>query len=208
MMEIPLTRNATAIVDDEDYDRLMEHSWALNPEGQGYAVRKGSKRKGEPRTVAMHQEILRVPDGMQIDHINGNGLDNRKANLRPVDVQQNAFNRKKPEVLCTSKYKGVLKRKGKKNWTARIKFNDRHVELGGWYPTEEYAAAAYNFASRIFFGEYRRENPDVPELCLDDQFYLYLKCKRYIERYGWKVNTGTYNMFQHFEKGVVWMKSA
>ena len=82
MMEIPLTRNATAIVDDEDYDRLMEHAWELNPEGLGYAIRKGSKRRGEPRTVQMHREVLRVSEGMQIDHINGNGLDNRKQNLR------------------------------------------------------------------------------------------------------------------------------
>lgn len=206
MKEIPLTRNATTIVDDEDYDRLMEHSWALNPEGRGYAVRKGSKRRGEPRTVQMHKEILEVPEGVQVDHINGNSLDNRKVNLRPASVQQNAFNRKKPNVVCTSKYKGVFRRKNKKTWTARIKYNDRHVELGGGYPTEEYAAAAYNFASRIFFGKYRRENPDVPELCIEVQYALYLKCKRYMERYGWRLESGTYRWFQHIERGMVWRK--
>ena len=198
MKQIPITRGAVVIVDDDDYERINSRKWELNPEGCRYAVRKGSKRKGEPRTVQMHREILDAPPGVVIDHINGNGLDNRKCNLRFADTQKNAFNKKKARGKFTSKYKGVLKRKGKDTWTVRIKFNDRHIELGGHYKTEEYAAAIYNFASRIMFGEFRRENisDDIPELSLQEQVRIFYICDRYIERYGWYVDTETYRLFR------------
>lgn len=200
MKVIPLTRDKFAIVDDEDFERLMEHSWAWVPAcnsaiGQGYAVRKGSKRRGEPRTVQMHREILGVAQDVNVDHINCNGLDNRKRNLRLATTQQNAFNRAKPTVPCTSRYKGVLMRKNDNRWSARIKFNDRHVELGK-YLTEENAAAAYNFASRIFFGRYRRENENVEELSFADKKRIFETAERYINRYGWYVDTETYRSFK------------
>ena len=100
---------------------------------------------------------------------------------------------------CTSVYKGVFQRKKHVPygiWTARIKFNDKHVELGT-YPTEEMAAAAYNFASRIFFGEYRRENEGVEELPASTKQKLFEKAERYIERYGWYVDTEFYRSM-HF----------
>lgn len=195
MKEIPLTKGAVAIVDDEDYERISEHSWAINPMG-GYAVRKGNKNRGEPRTIQMHREILQAPAGLQIDHINGNTLDNRKENLRFADVQKNAFNRGKPAVSCTSIYKGVCKRKNRPNWKARIKYNDRHVELGT-YVDEAYAAAVYNFAAAIFFGDFRRENAgkDLPELSEQDKLAVFRKCDRAVQKHGWYVETETYRSF-------------
>lgn len=202
MKVIPLTRGKFTIVDDEDYDRLMEHSWAWVPStgsqsGEGYAVRKGSKRRGEPRTVQMHRDILdlKLEDKVMVDHINLNSLDNRKENLRLANVQQNGFNRPKPIMECTSRFKGVLRRKNATKWLARIKFNGRHVELGA-YDTEEKAAAIYNFASRIFFGRYRHENEGVEELSLPEQFRIFQKAEQYIERYGWYVDTETYRSFR------------
>lgn len=198
MREIELTRGKYAVVDDEDYERINSHSWAAvpNPYGGVYAVRKGSKRKGEPRTIQMHREILNAPKGSIIDHVNGDGLDNRKSNLRFANTQKNSFNRKKPNLDSTSRYKGVLQRKGSTNWIARIKFNNRHVELGT-YGDEAYAASVYNFASRIFFGEFRRENvgPEIPELSCIEQNRLFLQCQKYIERYGWYVDTKAYRSF-------------
>ncbi len=203
MKKIFLTRGKYALVDDEDYDRLMEHSWAWVPatsskSNKGYAVRKGSKRKGEPRTVQMHREILgiiRENDGVFVDHINLNSLDNRKVNLRLVGIQANSFNRPKPIMDCTSKYKGVMRRANQTKWTARIKFNGRHVELGS-YETEEIAASVYNFASRIFFGRYRHENEGVDELSLQEQLRIFSIAERYIERYGWYVDTEVYRSFR------------
>ena len=129
-----------------------------------------------------------------IDHINLDSLDNRKENLRFADTQKNAFNRAKPVMVCTSRYKGVFRRKHSNNWTARIKFNGRHVELGS-YNNEEKAAAVYNFASHIFFGRYRHENDNVRELTQVEQRQIYRRAKRYIEKYGWYVNTETYRSF-------------
>ena len=123
MKIIYLTRDKYTIVDDEDYERLMKHSWAWVPAtgsqaSEGYAVRKGSKKRGEPRTVQMHREILHAPKGTVIDHKNLNSLDNRKENLRYADVQTNSFNRRKPIMDSTSKYKGVLQRKNDTRWMA------------------------------------------------------------------------------------------
>ena len=202
MKTIKLTRGKFVIVDDEDYESLMEHSWAWVPstssnQNPGYAVRKGNKRRGEPRTVQMAREILDAPKGVMVDHINLNTLDNRKENLRFASCQQNGFNRPKPDMPCTSRFKGVLRRRNKTNWMARIKYNGRHVELGN-YESEETAAAAYNFASRIFFGRYRHENEGVEELPFHEKVRIYEIAERYIERYGWYVDTETYRSF-HYE---------
>lgn len=199
MKFIPLTLGKTAIVDDEDFERISLHRWAFNSQG-GYAVRKGCKRKGEPRTVQMHREILHAPKGCQIDHINGNGLDNRKANLRIADVQRNAFNRGKPNVPCSSQYKGVFRRKNKPSWYARIKYCDRHVELGA-YSSEALAAAIYNYAARIFFGEFRRENSsdEIPVLSVEDKQKVFKKCQRAAESHGWYINTDEYRLFDSRE---------
>ncbi|MCR5369982.1 MAG: HNH endonuclease [Clostridium sp.] len=201
MREIELSRGTTALVDDEDFERISLHSWALNPQGN-YAVRKGNRRRGEPRTVQMHREVLNPASGVQVDHINGNTLDNRKENLRLVDTQKNAFNRAKPNVPCTSVYKGVFRRKNKPNWQARIKYNDKHIELGT-YVKESYAAAVYNFAAAIFFGEYRRENvgAEIPSLADADKLAVYRKCKRAIQKHGWYVDTEAYRSF-HFKEAV------
>ncbi len=201
MKVIPLTRGKYTIVDDEDYDRLMEHSWAWAPatgslSSPGYAVRKGSKRRGEPRTVQMHREILHAPNNIMVDHVNLDSLDNRKGNLRYANCQENGFNRPKPIMDCTSIYKGVFQRKNHTRWAARIKFNGRHIELGE-FDKEETAAAAYNFASRIFFGQYRHENAGVDELSAKGKQRILQIAERYIEKYGWYVDTETYRSF-HF----------
>ena len=201
MKTIELTRGAVAIIDDEDYERLVGDSWELNRQGRGYGVRKGRKGRGEPRTVHMHRAVLNAPAGVQIDHINGNSLDNRKCNLRYADTQKNAFNRKKPNVPCSSKYKGVFRRKNRPSWYARIKYNDKHIELGV-YPDEDLAAAAYNFASKVMFGEFRRENTgaEIPELSLSQKRRIFDRCKRRAEQQGWHVDTKTYRSF-YFGKG-------
>lgn len=197
MKEIELTNGKVALVDDDDYEKLILHKWQLYPYGSCYAVRKGSKRIGEPRTVRMHREIMNAPKGIQVDHINGNGLDNRKSNLRFANTQQNAFNKEKRNINCTSKYKGVLQRKGSSTWIVRIKFNNRQFHLGS-YKSETYAAAVYNVASRIMFGVYCRENQgkEIPVLSNQEEYLVFLKCDRFITKYGLCINTITYNDFK------------
>lgn len=160
MRTIELTQGKEVKVDKEDYDVLSKFNWSYTSP-DGYAVRKGRRNTDEPRTVHMHRVIMKAKPEQQLDHINGDKLDNRKANLRFATTQENSFNRKKPDVDCTSQYKGVLKRKKAKSWEARIKFNDRALHLGS-YRNEIEGAMAYNEAAKIMFGEFARLN-DVYE---------------------------------------------
>ncbi|WP_346866645.1 MULTISPECIES: HNH endonuclease [unclassified Clostridium] len=156
MKEIKITQGKTVLVSDEDFQNISQFKWAYSA-STGYAVRKGRKILQEPRTVHMHRFIMGASSKVQIDHINGNKLDNRRLNLRIASIQKNAFNRKKPKVICTSKYKGVLKRKNSNRWEARIKFNNKSIHLGRFI-NEVDAAKAYNRAALYYFGEFARCN--------------------------------------------------
>lgn len=155
MKEMILTKSAVAIVDDEDYEKLKAHKWSLSV--TGYAVR-GFRRNGKSITIKMHREILGEQcEGFEVDHINGNKLDNRRANLRTATRSQNSSNRQKYYLNGTSKYKGVRKAKGRKKWTARIFANGKAIYLGQ-YETEEEAAMAYNKAAIQYHGQFANIN--------------------------------------------------
>jgi hypothetical protein len=158
--EIPLGRGMFALVDDEDYDRITVHPWRTlkNRDGKFYVIGNPSmKGKLTRTTLYMHREIIPVPFGMEIDHINGNRLDNRKSNLRVCDRQQNCMNASKRKDATTSKFKGVGfdKRCGK--WRARVML-DRKEHWCGHYELEHDAAIAYNSKAKELFGEFARLN--------------------------------------------------
>ena len=154
MKEIPLTRGKVAIVDDEDYAELSKRKWCTTPNGgkQLYAART------RPR-MSMHRIILKAQPGQQVDHINGNSLDNRRCNLRFANTSQNAANQQKRNG--SSRFKGVaIERRTyslKKRWRARIKLRGKRYNLG-YFHTEEEAALAYNQAAQKHFGEFARLN--------------------------------------------------
>lgn len=85
MKTIPLTKGKTLIVDDDDYELIKNLSW--------HAI-KGGDTYYACTAIPVHRMIMKAPKGMEVDHINGNGLDNRKENLRIVDKSENAWNRK------------------------------------------------------------------------------------------------------------------
>ena len=162
MKEISLTKGMVALVDDEDYEALAGRRWFGQPSKNGrtaYAVTKvGHGRKGI-RSVYMHQLVLGVGEtGMEIDHKNGNGLDNRRANLRwATKVQQRANQAVRKD--SQSGFKGVNLLRGK-YWAAHIRENGRQRHLG-YFPTAEAAARAYDAQAREVFGEFARLNfPD------------------------------------------------
>ncbi len=141
---IPLANaRGVAQVDTEDAPLVLAHKWRLH--SQGYA----SAGAG----CLMHRFLC---EGRYVDHVNGDKLDNRRANLRPVTKGQNAMNAKKPRDGVTSRFKGVSRfRSGK--WIASIMFNGERRHLGYFFD-EEAAAKAYDAAARELCGEFARLN--------------------------------------------------
>ena len=145
---IRLTQGKFAIVDCEDYDLLSRYKWcAAKDSSTYYAVRS---RRG--KQVRMHREIMKVPKHLVCDHINHNGLDNRRNNLRICTRQQNTYNQK-PMKTGTSKYKGVDWNKRQKKWRARIYYKSRCHYLG-YFNNEIDAALSYDAKARQLFKEF------------------------------------------------------
>ena len=119
---IALTKGKFAIVDAADYERLNRYKWnAMEVKGKWYA-----RRSVVGGVVLMHREITNAPDDMLVDHINGNGLDNRQANLRVCTAQQNCSNSRSHGG--TSEYVGVSGHGDK--WTAKLMHNGETFRLG------------------------------------------------------------------------------
>jgi hypothetical protein len=155
--EIPLStqkrRNSrnlglVALVDDEDYLWLRQWNWSAVSTQRlngGYAMRRDNQ---SGKTILMHRIILDAPEGIEVDHINGNGLDNRRANLRLVTVQQNRQNRSKGRNNQTG-FKGVTfdKKSGKWVMSLRVLFD-----------SAEEAAQVYDRLAAIVYGEHANTN--------------------------------------------------
>lgn len=141
------------LVDDKYYEWLNRFSWHVVDSGEGfYAVTNyGSLEK----RLSIRTHCLLFPNSEVVDHINGNGLDNREENLRPTTQANNTKNRFKKKG-SSSKYKGVFEdRCG--SWRASITNNGIHKYLGA-FSTEEAAASSYNFYARELHGEYAKLN--------------------------------------------------
>jgi hypothetical protein len=157
--EIGLRGGGVALVDDEDFDLLSQWQWSTRADAP-YPYRMVGYRAAR-RAVFMHRAILPPPDGMEVDHVNGDIFDNRRANLRlATRSQQNQNQRPKSK----HGYKGVLfhsKCTGHP-WQARITVDGRNLSLG-YYVSIELAARAYDAAARKHWGEFARLNFPIQE---------------------------------------------
>ena len=140
-----------AMVDDEDYEYLMQWNWQVHISNRA----QYAKRLDGNKVIMMYREILKCNSTtLIVDHINHNGLDNRKENLRTATRSENAKNRK---GSGKSKYLGVSWHWRIKRWFAGCHVNKKRIHLGS-YKTEEEAALAYNEAAKIYHGEFANLN--------------------------------------------------
>lgn len=154
--EIPLTRGKIAIIDDEDYPLVSKYKWHAWHYQKGNSPWYAIHSVNHKVQIKMHRLILGLKKGEFCDHINGDGLDNHRCNLRIVTHHQNMMNQKKPSG-GTSKYKGVHRRKDVNRWASSINFNGKCYYLGHFIDEVE-AAKAYDKKAKELFGEYAKLN--------------------------------------------------
>jgi hypothetical protein len=156
---IRLPSGHEVLVDDRDYESLRLFPWnARRGRHTFYAVYKRPAGDGKYQLVAMHRVVARAEKGQLVDHVNGNGLDNRAANLRICTKRENNRNRQPNAKYRSSPYKGVTFTKDRlKQYRAQINIGGRSVMLGS-FATEIEAAQAYDAAAREHYGEFARLN--------------------------------------------------
>ena len=154
MKEIKLTQGKVALVDDEDFEALSQYKWdAAKNYKTFYAQRNLPRIDGKQVKVSMHCTIL---GNKWVDHIDHNGLNNQKSNLRFCTNQQNQMNRRVQENKL-SIYRGVSFHKKNRKWTAGIKINNKSINIG-YYDSEIEAARAYNQKAIELFCEFANLN--------------------------------------------------
>lgn len=162
MKEIPLTQGQVALVDDCDYALVSCFKWCAwksKHHKTFYAVTNVLLANGKRSTMFMHRFLLNAPPHLESDHIDGNGLNNQRGNLRFCTSAQNNFNMR-TQRKRSSPYKGVSP--NGVGWLARIGCGGKRFCLGT-YKTPEEAAHAYDKAARELYGDFALPNFPVGE---------------------------------------------
>lgn len=148
---IPLSQGKYALVDAEDYPKLARHKWSAT---RGKTTFYALRHVGRNKKIMMHRDVMNPPDNLLVDHIDHNGLNNTKNNLRLATYHQNNVNRIKTRTnKCSSKYKGVSLHKRDKLYHASICCNGKKYKLGS-FKNETDAAKAYDKKARKLFCEF------------------------------------------------------
>ncbi len=154
--EISLSRGKVAIVDDADYEWLSAFSWSVvgPSDGTRLYARCKIRRNGQRKSVMMHRLIMGEPQS-EVDHRDGNKLNNQRSNLRLATHWQNGWNRK-VQKNNSSGLKGAFFHKSAKRWHSTITVNKKTFRLG-WFPSAEEAHNAYVQAAKVLHGEFAHE---------------------------------------------------
>lgn len=153
----PLKYGFVALVDDADFEMLSEYSWGIQRSGGGKLYAITVKRSGATRIrKRMHLLVFGITD-KEVDHRDGNGLNNQRDNLRPANRSQQCFNQLKNKAARTSRFKGVSWNSAREQWVAQIQVGRSHPWLGR-FEDEKMAAMVYDQAALKYFGEFAKIN--------------------------------------------------
>jgi len=161
--EIPLTKGFTATVDDADFDSIGGHRWCalVGKRADGslrvYAARRKPKAEGG-KFELLHRRLMQPAHGQEVDHIDGNPLNNTRGNMRFASHRENLLNmRARTAEQSSSAFKGVSWYRKDKRWAAKIMAHGRTRHLG-MFKDEQQAARAYDAAAMEMFGEFAKLN--------------------------------------------------
>lgn len=161
-VRIPLSQGISAIVDDQDAERVLQYRWHVDDRGRTKYALSTVRLPGPPPrlqrfTLRMHRLVMDAPNGLLVDHIDGDGLNNTRANLRLCGAKENSWHciRMPAGGLCA--YRGVSRNRNRNgslgSWIAQIQLNGKNRRLGS-FATPQEAARAYDEAAIRTFGEF------------------------------------------------------
>lgn len=147
MKKIPLTQGKFALVDDADFERVNQHKWyAHNQRGCWYAARH-TRLPDKPGVIYLHRAILDPARGLDVNHKNGDGLDDRRENIEVCTRAQNLRSYKRKTPGATSEFRGVCWDANRELWMAQIKYRGKKPYIGRFSNPED-AAKAYDAKAR------------------------------------------------------------
>lgn len=152
MKLIPLTQGQFAKVDDDDFERISKFKWCSSFEVYRFYAVRGGWVDGKTVAIRMHRVIMNAKRGQYVDHINHDGLDNRRTNLRICTNGENMRNRSGPQKNSTSGILGVRWRKDRSKWESRMCVNGKNMSLGH-FENKHDATRAYAEARLKYFSD-------------------------------------------------------
>jgi len=158
MKEIILTKNKVSLVDDEDFEMVNQFKWGwYNNSRTGYASRHLPLGNGKRTKQSIHRLLMNPKKREEVDHINGDGLDNRRSNLRVCTRAENACNRIQVQKNNTSGYRGVKWASDRNKWCVQIGTKGKKISIG-YFKDKIQAALAYNQAALKYHGKHANIN--------------------------------------------------